>query len=498
MKKVFFFILLCFTQQIWSQYQAGDLDVSWDYDGIRHTSMATSTYAIASRLAIQADDKVVAIGYYSNGTDHYAGIIRYNTDGSLDTTFAHDGIIDDILANMIKDVAIQIDGKIVVVGSSSNQEITALRFNSNGMLDSTFGNYGIFSILPPNATSGVAYALAVQTDGKIVLTGACQLSIGVFATLRIDENGHLDSTFSADGISYLGSGIGNAVKIQANGKIVVAGYKGGNGFAYDCRLARYNIDGTLDSTFGNLGIAGDVGLSGDAYISDIALQADGKIVAVGQAGSELFVLRHQTTGSLDPFFGTYGKFVDTAHIEASGVALQADGKIVISTRAYPYKYGAICLTPNGVLDNTFSTDGQITLDVSPYNDIVTDIVLQSDGKILLLAHSSNYDFIVARYLSTLNVGILDFDSPTNSAFVYPNPIQTEATLSYSLSEATNIRIVLLNQEGKEICIISDNALKMIGEHTETLLLPASLSAGVYKLLICTDKGQSIGISIIKK
>lgn len=494
MKKVFFFILLCyFTQQILSQYQAGDLDVSWDYDGIRHTSMATSTYAIASRLALQADDKVVAVGIYSDGTNHYAGIIRYNTDGSLDTTFSHDGIIDDILANKIEDVAIQTDGKIVVVGSSSNQEITALRFNSNGTLDSTFADDGVFSMLPPNANAGVAYAIAIQTDGKMVLTGV----INAFATLRIDENGHLDSTFSTDGIAYLvGLGIGKTVKIQANGKIVVAGYKGGNGFSYDCILAQYNANGTLDSTFGNLGIAGDVGLSGDAYISDIALQADGKIVAVGQAGSELFVLRHQTTGSLDLFFGTYGKFIDTAHVSASGVALQADGKIVVSTRAN--QYGAICLTPNGVLDSTFSSDGQITLDVSPYNDIVTDIVLQSDGKILLLAHSSNYDFIVARYLSTLNVGILDFDSPTNSAFVYPNPIQTEATLSYSLSEATNIRIVLLNQEGKEICIVSDYAPKMIGEHTESLSLPASLSAGVYKLLICTDKGQSIGISIIKK
>jgi uncharacterized delta-60 repeat protein len=245
-------------------------------------------------------------------------------------------------------MVIQADGKIVAAGTnyldfSTNSDFGVARYNSDGSLDSSFGNGGIAST-DFNQGLDAAFAVVLQTDGKIVAVGSAVsgASFYDFALVRYLANGTLDSSFGSAGKVETDLGANNldqarGAVFQPDGKIVAAGTTvARNGLDQFFALTRYNSDGTLDTGFGRHGLATvDFG-SFDQGARSLLLQADGKLVAVGYADTEssdsdFLVARLKSNGRPDSGFGTGGT-VRTSFGDLNGGAtssvLQPDGKIV--------------------------------------------------------------------------------------------------------------------------------------------------------------------------
>jgi uncharacterized delta-60 repeat protein len=267
------------------------------------------------------------------------------TPGSLDLTFDGDGKVLTNVGNSFDAataVAIQSDGKIVVAGVSNNGTniVFALaRYTTDGSLDNTFDTDGLVTTAIGNLDDW-CYSVAIQSDGKIVAAGASLSgSTNDFAIVRYNTDGSLDATFGTLGIvttPMMGENQGKSVVLQPDGKIVVGGHSS-NGFDLDFALARYNVDGSLDPTFDTDGIATtDIG-SSDDYGNAIALQSDGKIVISGYSsiGSNVnfSLARFNSNGSMDNTFdgdGTTNTSIGVSSSAAYSIAIQNNGKIVVA------------------------------------------------------------------------------------------------------------------------------------------------------------------------
>jgi uncharacterized delta-60 repeat protein len=258
--------------------------------------------------------------------------------GILDTTFDTDGkVTTDIGAatnDEGTDIAVQPDGRSVVAGSSGN-DFAVVRYTTNGGLDTTFDTDGKVTTDVGAATADDAFAIATQADGKLVVAG---LSSGDFAVVRYSASGGLDTTFDTDGkvTTDVGAATDDGafhVAVQPDGRIVAAGYSGTGG-TYDFALVRYNANGSLDATFDTDGkVTTDIGTATYDYVWEIALQADGKIVAAGWGdGTKFSLARYNANGGLDTSFNGNGKVLTdigaATNDESLGVAIQPDGKIV--------------------------------------------------------------------------------------------------------------------------------------------------------------------------
>jgi uncharacterized delta-60 repeat protein len=333
-----------------------------------------------------------------------------SADGKVTTGFAgHFGYATDL--------AIQADGKIVAVGDTI-EKFALARYNRNGTLDSSFNRDGkaTTTFLPLDGAG--AYGLAVQPDGRIVVVGyaACQELTGTcpseeesweIAVARYDPDGTLDTSFGESGkVTTDIGGISNfawAVALQADGKIVVAGEVG----EHLSSLVRYNQDGTLDPTFGEGGIVtAGLGPPGPESAYDLAIQADGKIVTAGRDGgiSGGFALaRYNPDGTPDATFSGDGRvrtdFTPRTLDVASAVAIQVTGKIVAAGRSGG-SFAVARYNPNGTLDTTFSGNGKATTNFTTRADAAGDVALQANGRIVLAGRAggtSNSRFALARY-----------------------------------------------------------------------------------------------------
>jgi uncharacterized delta-60 repeat protein len=294
-----------------------------------------------------------------------------------------------------------------------------------GELDPSFGVGGIVSLTNslPTSANIHARAVAIQPDGKIVVAGSgYDGTNGGFGVARYNPDGSPDLTFGAGGkvvtIFPNGLAFASAVVIQSDGKIAAAGgnfyyYYGDDPPNYDFLLARYNSDGSLDSTFGTGGKVITTLSSPNSGANDIEIQPDGKIIAVGGAASGLtsdfLLIRYNTDGSLDNSFGTGGKVLNTFNSNASAiaVAIQSDGKIVAAgytssgtTAGSPSNFALARYNTDGSLDTSFDTDGKVTTSIGGIEDLATAVAIQSDGKIIAAGYSYNgttTNFTLVRY-----------------------------------------------------------------------------------------------------
>ena len=330
-----------------TRYNAnGSLDISFDGDGKVTTDFGSRFDDVAYSVAIQSDGKIVVAGYSLNSGGNWDfALTRYNANGSLDISFDGDGKVTTDFGSIdtAYSVAIQSDGKIVVAGYSgntpANSDFALTRYNSNGSLDTTFDGDGKVTTAI-GISSDYAFSVAIQSDGKIVVAGYSLNSGGNwdFALTRYNANGSLDISFDGDGkvTTDFGGALDRAVSvaIQSDGKIVAAGYSD-NGSNRDFALTRYNSNGSLDTTFDGDGkVTTDFG-SIDTALS-VAIQSDGKIVVAGYSGNTPFnwdfaLTRYNSNGSLDTTFDGDGKVTTAIGISsdyAFSVAIQSDGKIV--------------------------------------------------------------------------------------------------------------------------------------------------------------------------
>jgi len=406
----------------------GDLDPRFGNGGIVVTRGNSINHLnTANGMAIQADGKIVAIGGGAPNNNYDFAVVRYNADGSLDTSFGGTGIVLTPVGNshdQAFSVAIQADGKIVVVGESCNgsgncgsagSSLAIVRYNPNGSLDTSFNGTG--KVI--NSTNNRGWDLAIQTDGKIVAVGE---EIG----FRYNTDGTPDTSFNGTGRILLGIEA-FSVAIHADGKIVSAG-RLQNSFA----IARFNADGTPDTSLNGTGkVITPVGSSG-SRANEVAIQADGMIIAVGNAGTffdnDVALVRWKPNGELDTTFGGTGKIVipiGDFGDEAYSIAIQSDGKIVVAGHTY---YGSINvithsdfvvvrLNPNGSLDTTFGGTGKVITSVPGNCDGARSVAVQADGRIVVAGSSDPdladfADFVVVRYQGGSDANIrtrFDFD-----------------------------------------------------------------------------------------
>jgi uncharacterized delta-60 repeat protein len=333
----------------------GTLDTSFGSGGL-----VTSPNGIVNDVKIQPDGKIVT----ADSTGGF-NVVRYNaTNGSLDRTFGTKGVVVTPFGKKSLDgagrLALQPDGKIVVAGwtatlvtSTYEYDLALVRYNADGSLDTTFGTGGK---VIEHFASGLSLAqgptglLDIALDpgsgpldpdaGKIVVTAPLEHPVGPGSNVvfRFNTNGSLDTTFGGAGY-VIPAGQAVAVAVQSDDRIVVTGTVSTTS-RYDIGLARLNPDGTPDATFGSGG-AVVTPAAGDPRARSLAIQADGKILVAGNLDYNFMVARYNPTdGSLDTSFGVNGiaasgSLQDTNHggvpvaYEPVDVALEPDGRIVV-------------------------------------------------------------------------------------------------------------------------------------------------------------------------
>jgi uncharacterized delta-60 repeat protein len=384
----------------------GNLDNTFGNGGtavqdIGATFQVINTNDYATALAVQSDGKLVAVG--QTGDDFYSGfaLARYTPDGALDLTFGKNGKIVTAFVdpyNGANAVAIQTDGKILLAGSvddNSSVSFALARYNPDGTLDVSFGLGGLAKASLPEV-SPLAPSLAIQTDGKIVLAAADDV---YFALVRFHPDGALDTGFGEQGNGTVLTEIGadsrlfsKGVLIGPTGKIYMAGHEEENDKLI---LARYNSDGTLDQTFGtNHGYT--IHPFNNVEVSGMALQGQ-KLIVGGNIDGELSVFRFNLDGTLDTSFDENG-FLTIGDISShdGGVEVLPDGRIILAGSSFWNGTQTVVVArfmPNGLPDESFDGDsdgnGFVFLDME--NQIAA---VKAAGNRIYLAGEANGDFAV--------------------------------------------------------------------------------------------------------
>ena len=408
-----FVLILTISFSLTAQAAPGDLDPSFGNGGKVITDI-NGLSNVARSIAIQSDGKIILGGLArtSASTPVKFALARYNLDGSLDTTFGTGGIVLTGFINSSGDqifkIVIQPDGKIITIGGTSDVNINfrfaIARYNSNGSLDTSFGNGG--QVVTVNNFIGIDGAL--QADGKLVVLGSSIL-------VRYNVNGSIDTTFgnggtvSITGFEFSGT---HGLKIQSDGKIIVAGRALGTNSTP--AVVRLNANGSLDSSFGNGGVA--LAPSGITNrLESVAILPDGKIIGGGSlsdgSNTGFGLIKFNADGSVDTSFGNGGITIIPVGSGSArgGLAIQANGKIVLTgyaSNGTDNDFALVRFNANGSLDTSFGNAGKV---LTPFNngssDIANDTALQNDGKIVLAGFAEisvnggfTSDFAVARYI----------------------------------------------------------------------------------------------------
>ncbi len=343
-----------------ARYNAnGSLDTSFDGDGKLTTVI--NGWAMGTSMALQADGRILVAAGVSDGSGGDFTLLRYLTDGSLDTSFDGDGLLTTDFGGMdtVSSMVLQSDGKILVAGSSAIppasqfdpyvSQFALARYNVDGSLDASFDGDGKL-ITTFDGMTGGAGSVVVQPDGKILVAGYIQappanpgdMPLSNYVLVRYNADGSLDTSFDGDGRRILESVGVSEVKVQADGKIVVAGSLNG-----DFTLARYNPDGSLDPSFGTvshtLNGAPEYVEGGTPVVLDADVQIfDAELSAAGSyAGASITLARHGGASAEDAFLSTgdLGVLTEGAAVVLSGVTV-----------------GTVALNSGGTLSLSFNAD----------------------------------------------------------------------------------------------------------------------------------------------
>ncbi len=446
MKKLLQLGIIIIASNVYSQ--AGSLDSSFGTGGKVVTSInsgADKAYAVA----LQMDGKIIVAGMTTNAsTGKDFACLRYNSNGTLDSTFGTNGVVtNDVQTgsdDVIYSVAIQSDGKIILAGYSddgSNKNAALIRLNTNGTLDTSFGTSGkVLTDFITGRADEIKTVKIHSLTGNIIVGGTSSVtstnSQAVIA--RYTSAGLLDTTFNITGKVLLANASGSGtyfnviedLGLKSNGKISAIGWINQQGLSwsanyYGCRL---NSNGTMDTSFSTDGlIVTNGGFNGDDKAFSMILNSDDSILYSG--GGYLSTLEYDyflglfdSTGStaVGKAFFDYGSLVKDI---SYGMGIDSTGKIVLAgsnvTSVTSSTFGVARVNADYSIDTTFGTAGKVTTTFSTNTtNEAFDMTIQTDDKIIAVGYTGN-DFAIARYngnaLSNNEFGL------NKQITLYPNP-----------------------------------------------------------------------------
>lgn len=401
-------------------------------NGIVTTSINSN--CLVNSIAQQSDGKIVGIGYdTTNDGKNELLLLRYNNDGSLDTSFGSNGVTNLSIGSNTQgeSIALQNDGKILCSGFATNNSTQFLiaRFYINGTLDNTFGSNGIVTTVLGQGSD--CHSLKIQADGKVVAAGVSISQSGspVFTLVRYNVDGSLDNTFGNNGIvtTQIGnSSVANSLEIDSNGNILVVG-KSDSKFA----LARYDSFGNLDTSFGNAGYlvpySGIVttSIGSNAAIQSVVIQSDNKIVAGGFSDDRFALARYNSNGSLDTSFGSDNNGIVLTSLSnqdrINSIAINSNNEIV-ACGSSENKFSIICYDNNGSINSVFTP---LTNAIGSSNS-ANYLLIQAD-KYLAAGYSDNQIALI-RYKADPNI-FINLSNPVNQAKIISKIFKINGTSS---------------------------------------------------------------------
>lgn len=451
----------------------GVLDSSFGNSGIAHLALIDN-YDPA--ITIQQDQKILLCSYaYSK-----LAVARVNQNGALDSSFNGTGYLYvDLPFSYDFGSGIQVlpNGKIIATGYSfvgSTDEVQAVRILSNGIVDSTFGVNGIFSI----NTGPYDYAMdmTIQQDGKILIAGYAKKDVPPFdydfTVVRADINGKSDSTFGNNGLVKVALGTGSdnvdwcfGVEVQPDGKIILAGKYFKNG-VNTAALVRLLPDGTLDTSFDNDGIL--KAAFGPSYYMT-AVQPDGKIIA---AGTQLArYLNNLITG---PCTSNFSLYPDTFELHKYWAVNLASGTPPMT---YIWSWGDGTYDTLPYPSHTYDAAGFYTICLNVFDSLgCVNNFCNSFDLLKLMSSNKLNEMLTVNVISNIPVQANAQSSESNSITIYPNPAQTKINIHLSRPPVESIRIRMINYLGT---VVYDQALEPRNHSRITITPSESIPSGYY-------------------
>lgn len=472
----------------------GTLDTTFDTDGIVITEFEYSTDEL-KKIIVLPDDKIIALGtsrYTQPNNAYFSNIVlsKYNSNGSLDTSFGDLGKVYSVFGEnvyVILNAFVQTDGKILVnayysVFPSTEIFYELIRYNSNGSLDTTFGTNGKL------VTSPGYFSLINPIDDKLLFDSVNYLPSGDYEhnIKRYNNDGSIDTTFGDNGsITY---NIGNSpygltFALQQESKILVSGTSYSSGFNSQFFTNRYNYNGSLDTTFAT---NGQITTPIQGYVFSNLVQSDGKIVVVGMSGG-LKSIRYNANGTIDTTYGINGIAFNNLdnYNSINSVLLQPDNKILVALSQYnpqqnPSNFKVKRINIDGTFDNDFGGDNGITTSFyNGYNEVFS-ICLQSNNEVIVAG--TTYDGINNNFaLTRLNNTILSvptFNKNESNVIIYPNPVK-DILIIKNASELDIVEYSIYNMLGQIIFKNSNHNLEIDTK---------DYNNGIYNIQIKTTKG----------
>lgn len=414
-------------------FENGEIDSSFNPDGL--FSIGSSSWEDAYASAIQEDGKILIAGRYYNGRSWDFLVVRFNEDGSIDSSFGQRGFItiDFGKDDRAFDIAVQSDGKILICGFAErfNWDFAVSRFNQDGSIDTTFGEKGSL-LLNIGTYNDVAFSIKVQNDNKIIVCGWTYIfESWDFALVRLNPDGSLDKTFGSTGIVttdyYRQYNTSHSVAIQSDGKYVAAGYTGKPGSSdTDIMLIRYNTDGTIDHSFGDEGIVLADYKNADDFAWVIKVDKYDKLVVGGNT----------TINN--------SKILEVARFNSDG-------------------------SP----DISFGENGILVTQITGFEEECRDLLIQPDGKILSTGYYTDRGNIKAFVMRLTNPYIFINSTPEILSNNFPNPFNSSTKISYTIPE-------YLISENQRITHVIIKVYDILGREIETLL-DDNQEPGIYEV-----------------
>ena len=489
-------ILVFSLISLYSFAQTWGLDQDFNTSGFNATNLIVNGDDNAECLAIQNDGKILIAG---SGLR----LVRYNTNGSLDTSFNSVGYSapfgNNTSLNFINQIIVKPDNKIVVIGNlyTNKYFLYLAQYNSNGSLDVSFGSGGRRIIDLGTGIFGYSVENALFTSqGELLISGnSFNAQDGDFSIIRCTSSGDLDTTFGTNGIitiDGMGNDLNGKIAVRTDGKILLSGNSNINpaiGTQRQHAIFLFNSNGSLDTTFGTNGkIFTNLNANNSQIISSLNLVENDKIIIAGQLYNSLtnqldfFIAKYNSAGILDTSFGIDGKsslnFDEFFQSQKSddfieSLSIQVDGKIVVAGYSRENLLGSnnqfalARLNPEGTVDSTFGQNGKIVMPISGFSDVIYDVKTQNDGKIIVAGMSkinaTDRSYIVARYTpdSTLST-IQNYYTVTKDLEIFPNPVRDKlnivSTKLHFLNENTTFSIYAL--DGRMMKEITFNKLQL--------------------------------------